>query len=639
MLQPTASLRDRNKRKLKRERAQQLANGQDKVHDDSIATVFAEPVPNEFSKASAEQIKMIPVMPKSTKRKRGPTVSAHFVVSKAIKPAGLENGVEKPASVQAVDVKSAHLDIGAANCVEESLARSTSDTVSTTRATAPESVKRRKRSRKRNHNKLLEVKLQDLSKSNTLSIDGQLDGTLSTTSLVKEVVEKKSQAIERRQMRKARSKARKVIVPSQVDKLPEKHATAISDEQISAVENKPATETKVAFPKASQDMRCNKDAILKAPVNIHITASSCPRSQDHNLNHIAVNQNQADSETTFQNIHPKTLDKSDQQIERESRVSPKDGKPKRPPARSPYFSPPATPKKTSKSKNLDSAEDAKAFTPSPRKRQDAGITSCIPFPPLSDQYFGLIQEKLAHDPFRLLIAVTFLNRTHGKHAIPVFYKLMERYPTPELLAAASKSDIVSIIHRLGFQNQRADTYLRYASIWTTNPPMKGKRYAARDYPHRGCGRDVSKDEVISDDDPRSAWELAHLTSGRYALDSWRIFSRDILRGVASSFNGEKASEANFQPEWMRVQPEDKELRAFLRWMWLKEGFEWDPITGDKEVARPEMMSAAIEGRIAWDDKGGMRMLDGIVDPDTGEVGIWTQDGDLEYLTADMQICR
>jgi hypothetical protein len=47
-------------------------------------------------------------------------------------------------------------------------------------------------------------------------------------------------------------------------------------------------------------------------------------------------------------------------------------------------------------------------------------------------------------------------------------------------------------------------------------------------------------------------------------------------------------------------------------MWLKEGFEWDPFTGEKDVASVELARAAMEGRIAWDDKGGMSILDEIV---------------------------
>ena len=241
-------------------------------------------------------------------------------------------------------------------------------------------------------------------------------------------------------------------------------------------------------------------------------------------------------------------------------------------------------------------------------RTPGGTVSCIPFPPLSAAYFGLIQEKLANDPFRLLIAVTFLIRTHGKHAIPVFYELMEKYPSPESLFAANRDDIVPLIRHLGLQNQRAGTYQTYAQIWLEDPPAKGKRYAVRDYPTKGAGRDIKKGEILSDEDERVAWEIGHMTHGPYAIDSWRIFCRDVLRGVADGWNGEGAEEG-FQPEWMRVLPEDKELRAYLRWMWLKEGFEWDPFTGEKWVASERLTRAAMEGKIAWDDKGGMRILD------------------------------
>jgi methyl-CpG-binding domain protein 4 len=310
-------------------------------------------------------------------------------------------------------------------------------------------------------------------------------------------------------------------------------------------------------------------------------------------------------------------------------------KTKKAPAKSPYFAslmpptpltpptPPISPELTQKSK-VRKGERAVALTKlitprknngevpssqgSEKKRPPAKTVSCIPFPPLSAPHFGLIQEKLAHDPFRLLIAVTFLIRTHGKHAIPVFFELMEKYPTPESLVAADKEEIVPIIRHLGLQNQRASTYQMYAKIWLEDPPMKGKRYAVRGYPNPESGRDVKKAEIVCDDDERDAWEIGHMTQGPYAIDSWRIFCRDRLRGEADGWNGEGRGE-EFQPEWMRVLPEDKELRAYLRWMWLKEGFEWDPFTGNKEAARPELMRAAMEGRIAWDDQGGMQILD------------------------------
>jgi methyl-CpG-binding domain protein 4 len=265
------------------------------------------------------------------------------------------------------------------------------------------------------------------------------------------------------------------------------------------------------------------------------------------------------------------------------------------PVKSPFFSPPA------------SAEKPK-ISLQKKPRQKGGLVSCIPFPPLSTPSFGLLQEKLSHNPFRLLIGVTFLNRTMGKHAIPVFFSLIERYPTPADILAADKEDIISMTRHLGLQAQRAETYKKFAHFWIHDPPVKGKRYRVDHYPEPGDGMDIKAGEIIDDDDPRIAWEIGHMTKGRYAIDSWRIFCRDILRGEAEGWNGE-GREDGFQPEWMRVQPRDKELIACLRWMWLKEGFSWDPETGEKEVADRELMEAAIAGKIAWDDWGGMRIVE------------------------------
>ena len=165
----------------------------------------------------------------------------------------------------------------------------------------------------------------------------------------------------------------------------------------------------------------------------------------------------------------------------------------------------------------------------------------------------------------------------------------------------------------------------YANIWLEDPPAVGRRCAVRGYPTKDSGHNIPKGKILSDSDEREAWEIGHMTQGPYALDSWRIFCRDKLRGVAEGWNGE-GTEEGFQPEWMRVIPEDKELRAFLRWMWLKEGFEWDPFTGEKEVAGEELMRAAMEGRIAWDDKGGMRILNGL---NNGRGDQWELNGDID----------
>lgn len=246
----------------------------------------------------------------------------------------------------------------------------------------------------------------------------------------------------------------------------------------------------------------------------------------------------------------------------------------------------------------------------PKPPRDA--ESCLPFPPISAPSFGLIQEQLAHDPFRLLIATIFLNRTRGGVAIPVLFRVFERYPTVDAMAAADQDDLVSLIHSLGFQNQRAKRCIALAQTWLAAPPTKGRRYRKLHYPRTNDGRDVAPDECVPDDedDSRVAWEIAHLPGiGRYAIDSWRIFCRDALRGLAADWKGTGATSPDFQPEWKKVLPRDKELRAYLAWMWLREGWVWDRETGARTRASEEVMRAAERGGIAREDADGRWVLE------------------------------
>ncbi|KAJ0107923.1 hypothetical protein J7T55_007135 [Diaporthe amygdali] len=304
----------------------------------------------------------------------------------------------------------------------------------------------------------------------------------------------------------------------------------------------------------------------------------------------------------------------------------------------------------SPSKKIDEARTA-AVTPSPTAKKTSrparGTVSALPIPPLAGDKFGLVQEELASDPFRLLIAVTFLIRTPGRVAIPVFRQLMERYPTAQALVEADPADIEAMMHHLGLSNQRTKTIQKYARTWLERPPSKDVRYGIKDYPQKGDGKDVRAGEVFGPEDPDAnkgdgvvgspdssdsskendpqakttarghgtAWEIGHLTTGRYALDSWRIFCRDVLLGRAQDWKG-KGRDGTFQPEWMRVLPEDKELRACLRWMWMREGWEWDPKTGEKTPLREEMRLAVDEGRVAYDNQGQLQIMekaDGQVD--------------------------
>ncbi|KAL9001791.1 MAG: hypothetical protein Q9188_005248 [Gyalolechia gomerana] len=257
-----------------------------------------------------------------------------------------------------------------------------------------------------------------------------------------------------------------------------------------------------------------------------------------------------------------------------------------------------------------SSKTSPYFLPSPKPRREA--VSCIPFPPLSSTSFGLVQESLASNPFHLLIAVIFLNKTRGAVAMPVFYAFITRFSNPASLAAADVPDVVGFFQNLGLQNQRAKKCIALAKAWLVHPPAKGKRWRRLHYPKVGDGKDIKgTEEAIGDEteDTRVAWEVGHLPGiGAYGIDSWRIFCRDELRGLGTAalpaLPADGSEEARkemenkeMEKEWTRVLPLDKELRAYLRWRWLRLGWKWDPKTGERKRAEEKVVSGARGGGV------------------------------------------
>jgi hypothetical protein len=257
------------------------------------------------------------------------------------------------------------------------------------------------------------------------------------------------------------------------------------------------------------------------------------------------------------------------------------------------------------------------------RRLVPGKIPSLPFAPLNSPEFGLVQEKFAHEPFWLLIVVTFLIKTRGKHAIPVFYKVKKRFPNiVDIACAANSEHIIDMIRHLGLADHRLTLMQKYARIFLSDPPTPGVRYKVKNYDQREVesfpssrlptGEYRPSFAKVADEQDLEAWEIGHLTQGKYALDSWRIFCRDEFLGRATDWNG-GGREPEFQPEWMRVRPDDKELRAYLRWMWMKEGWEWDPSTGERIVLREMMRDAVNEGSVEYDDKGGLKFVDTTTD--------------------------
>jgi hypothetical protein len=157
--------------------------------------------------------------------------------------------------------------------------------------------------------------------------------------------------------------------------------------------------------------------------------------------------------------------------------------------------------------------------------------------------------------------------------------LLCTYPTPELLAVAQHEDVLNIVRGLGLQHKRTANLIEMAQKWVSLPPDPTRRYYRMNYPFPGsdfCRRRLRTGDLLDPGDDRPGYEIAHLPGiGDYAIDSYRMFYRDTLRG--------REEGSGFTPEWQKVVPKDKELRKWMIWRWGREGFDYDVLTGN--VAR------------------------------------------------------
>ncbi|XP_041129105.1 methyl-CpG-binding domain protein 4-like [Polyodon spathula] len=127
--------------------------------------------------------------------------------------------------------------------------------------------------------------------------------------------------------------------------------------------------------------------------------------------------------------------------------------------------------------------------------------------------FNLVQETLFHDPWKLLIATIFLNKTSGKMAIPVLWQFLDRYPSPEVARSTDWREIAELLKPLGLNELRAKTMVKFSDEYLT----KQWKYPI---------------------------ELHGI--GKYGNDSYRIFCVN---------------------EWRQVDPEDHKLNKYHAWLW------------------------------------------------------------------------
>ncbi|GLB36282.1 putative DNA glycosylase [Lyophyllum shimeji] len=176
---------------------------------------------------------------------------------------------------------------------------------------------------------------------------------------------------------------------------------------------------------------------------------------------------------------------------------------------------------------------------------------------------ALMQERVSDDPWKLLVAVTLLNKTSGRLAILVFWKIIGKWATPWALSQADTAELTAIIQSLGTQNIRARRLINLSKRYLEDPPrLPDLRPSTPRAPSSCCPpkRDRYPPTPIS-----------HLPgAGPYALDSYRIFCTVGHPSTAE--------------EWKIVMPSDKELIRYLRWKWaFIERKEWAPMLG---VIRP-----------------------------------------------------
>jgi methyl-CpG-binding domain protein 4 len=201
----------------------------------------------------------------------------------------------------------------------------------------------------------------------------------------------------------------------------------------------------------------------------------------------------------------------------------------------------------------------------------------LPQPPdlpfqLQPALYGLIQERIYTSLYALVVQAILWNQTYGLTARPVLFRILTTYPTPLSLSRAHLKELSAMLQPIGLQNTRAVRLIALAKAWVAAPPCKERRYRKLHYPLKGCGTNVKPGEILGLNDDRGGWEIAHFPGmGPYALDSFRIFYRDRLRGVHSA-DGE-------EPEWKRVVPKDKDLKAYLKWKWAEDGWNWNEATG------------------------------------------------------------
>ncbi|KAG9102307.1 hypothetical protein FS749_007190 [Ceratobasidium sp. UAMH 11750] len=310
---------------------------------------------------------------------------------------------------------------------------------------------------------------------------------------------------------------------------------------------------------------------------------------------------------------------------------------------SPYFAPTTTPRQTSLAKLEFEAKEEKRRERKRQRLQVRGDTpEELPPPPSSPNALAqtlrsikpeLVQEKVRDDPWKIIVATTLLNKTTGRAALPVYWKLLEQWPTPRALAQAAAPSLTRMLQHLGTQSLRTERLMRLSNAYVMHPPhlltpvakATSSQPSSPDLPVPSSFIKSTQTSEASSlaEFPRQfspkeyraiqqATPIAHLPfAGPYAIDSFRIYSPDLPGGGAPTRVEEQLERIARLPkvakgqverddfdetplwydpgllrvngdddaEWRQVRPDDKELRRYLVWRWAIEGVAYNPEAG------------------------------------------------------------
>ena len=130
--------------------------------------------------------------------------------------------------------------------------------------------------------------------------------------------------------------------------------------------------------------------------------------------------------------------------------------------------------------------------------------------------YGLLQEQLDRNPWKIFVCCIFCNLTKRVQAEPIFWETLKRWPTPKKLANADYHELVRLISSLGLSKKRADYLIEMS-----------KGYLSKNW----------------NDDPKVLKGI-----GKYGSDAYRIFCTD---------------------DWKDVKPTDHALVNYQNWLMQK----------------------------------------------------------------------